>query len=187
MAIEKTSKVVKAQRTESDDWTTKDGKKFYAFTIEMENGDKGTFQLMKSVQEVFVEGEEVEYEINGIKGKDGTIFKYSIKPSNKYRKDNKGSYQWDEVEELKANKANAVGNAINTIDYLLWDSDRFNDITKKYLAFLIEKCSDRSTSISAKAALSRAVEMTKINKTIDDEDKIIDAAKKLFDYFTNGN
>lgn len=63
--MNKQSKVTKV--TGNGTWTPKNdpSKIFYAYEIEMENGDIGTYNSIKDQQDKFIEGEIVEYTFTG--------------------------------------------------------------------------------------------------------------------------
>lgn len=42
-------------------WDNKEGKTFFAYLVEMENGDRGEYSSISDSQDKFVEGVEVEY------------------------------------------------------------------------------------------------------------------------------
>ena len=42
-------------------WQNKEGKEFYKYEVEMENGDAGEYSSISDSQDKFVKGEEVEY------------------------------------------------------------------------------------------------------------------------------
>jgi len=57
MAKKSKVKKVDFQKT----WKNKEGKVFYSYDVEMENGDKGEYSSISDSQEKFVKGNEVEY------------------------------------------------------------------------------------------------------------------------------
>mgnify|MGYP003650425721 CR=1 FL=1 len=57
MAKKSIVKKVDFQKT----WKNKEGKVFYSYDVEMENGDKGEYSSISDSQEKFVKGDEVEY------------------------------------------------------------------------------------------------------------------------------
>ena len=63
--MNKQSKVTKV--TGNGTWSPKNdaSKVFYAYEIEMENGDTGTYNSIKDQQTKFIEGEIVEYSFTG--------------------------------------------------------------------------------------------------------------------------
>ena len=63
--MNKQSKVIKI--TGNGTWSPKNdpSKVFYAYEIEMENGDVGTYNSIKDQQTKFIEGEIVEYAFTG--------------------------------------------------------------------------------------------------------------------------
>lgn len=62
MSVKK-SKVQKVNFTKT--WKNKEGKVFYSYDVEMENGDKGEYSSISDSQEKFVKGAEVEYNYIG--------------------------------------------------------------------------------------------------------------------------
>lgn len=60
--MNKTSKVKAVQGNGTFEFN---GKTFYKFEVEMENGDVGTYNSIKAEQSKFVVGEEVEYTFTG--------------------------------------------------------------------------------------------------------------------------
>ena len=46
-------------------WKNKEGKEFYKYDVEMENGDAGEYSSISDSQEKFVKGKEVEYNYTG--------------------------------------------------------------------------------------------------------------------------
>jgi hypothetical protein len=61
-------------------WKNKEGKTFYSYDIEMENGDKGEYSSISNSQEKFIEGNEVEY--NYIEGDYPKIKPYYSNPTS---------------------------------------------------------------------------------------------------------
>lgn len=49
----------------SGTWKNKEGKEFYKYVVEMENGDCGEYSSISDSQEKFVKGKEVEYNFTG--------------------------------------------------------------------------------------------------------------------------
>ena len=45
----------------SGTWQNKEGKEFYKYQIDMENGDSGEYSSISDSQEKFIKGKEVEY------------------------------------------------------------------------------------------------------------------------------
>ena len=54
-------------------WKNKEGKVFYSYRIEMENGDAGEYSSISDKQEKFIEGVEIEYNYNAPNSEDKQI------------------------------------------------------------------------------------------------------------------
>tara|TARA_R100001594_G_scaffold149660_1_gene208152 strand:+ start:291 stop:716 length:426 start_codon:yes stop_codon:yes gene_type:complete len=61
MAKKSTVKSVQGTGT----WKNREGKEFYKYEVEMENGDTGEYSSISDSQEKFIEGKEVEYNYTG--------------------------------------------------------------------------------------------------------------------------
>jgi len=76
-------------------WDNKEGKTFYAYLVEMENGDSGEYSSISDSQDKFVEGVEVEYNYSQV-GDYTKIKPHYNNPSNSNYSYSKPSNQSDE-------------------------------------------------------------------------------------------
>lgn len=90
----KKSLVTKVERQSQGDYTNKEGVPMYKFYVEMQNGDKGTYQSKDPQKPKFVQGQEAEYYLDVMTSEKNPDWKgfslrhYSPKPSggSTYRK-----------------------------------------------------------------------------------------------------
>lgn len=100
--VVKKSLVTKVERQSAGDYTTKEGVPMYKFYIEMQNGDKGTYQAKDPQKPKFVQGQEAEYYLDVMTSDKNPDWKgyslrhYSPKPTGN------GGYRKKTPEEQKS-------------------------------------------------------------------------------------
>jgi hypothetical protein len=100
----KKGKVISCVRNQASDWLSPNGM-LYAFDVEMDNGDRGTYKAKNADNPKFVIGQEATYNIDTVTKKDGSgdIVGYNIRNVSEFKSNSGGGgYKPKSIEEQKS-------------------------------------------------------------------------------------